>query len=132
MNFTYLAIDIFTIFFPLALSFDSKVQFYKQFKPLFQANIVVASIFIAWDILFTHIGVWGFNNTYLTGISFFNLPIEEVLFFFCVPFACIFTFACVEHYLNVKWTQRFESIFVNSFSICLLAIGLYLLPKLYT
>jgi lycopene cyclase domain-containing protein len=132
MNFTYLAIDIFTIFFPLALSFDSKVQFYKQFKPLFQANLVVASIFIAWDILFTHIGVWGFNNTYLTGISFFNLPIEEVLFFFCVPFACIFTFACVEHYLNVKWTQRFESIFVNSFSICLLAIGLYLLPKLYT
>ena len=132
MKYTYLAINILTIFFPLALSFDSKLQFYKQFKSLFQANLVVASLFIAWDILFTHLGVWGFNTTYLTGVSFFNLPIEEVLFFFSVPFACIFTYACVDYYFKVKWTPQFESIFVNSFSLSLLAVGLYSLPKLYT
>jgi lycopene cyclase domain-containing protein len=132
MKYTYLAIDLFTIFFPLALSFDAKLQFYKQFKTLLQANLIVATLFITWDILFTHLGVWGFNPRYLTGISFFNLPIEEVLFFFCVPFACIFTYACVDYYFKVKWSPRFESVFVHLFALSLLAVGLYSIPKLYT
>jgi lycopene cyclase domain-containing protein len=39
---------------------------------------------------------------YILGINFFNLPIEEILFFVTVPFACIFIYECINSYFNPK------------------------------
>ena len=86
----YLLLIVVTIFFPLVLSFDKRVHFYTQFKALFAAIIVIGSGFVAWDIWFTKMGIWGFNPEHLIGVKLFNLPIEEVLFFVVVPFACVF------------------------------------------
>ena len=47
--------------------------------------------YIIWDIYFTQQGFWGFNETYLLGVFILDLPIEEWLFFICIPYACIFT-----------------------------------------
>jgi lycopene cyclase domain-containing protein len=132
MKWTYLSIDLLTLFFPLVLSFDSKLKFHKQFGSFFKANLIVAGIFILWDMLFTHLGVWGFNSRYLTGLSIFNLPIEEVLFFVCVPFACIFSYACIDYYFNVKWSSKIENIFIVLCSLSLLVVGIYAIPRLYT
>ena len=80
-HYTYLVLDIASVLFPLALSFDKKVAFYKLWKYLFPAMVISGAFFILWDVLFTAQGVWGFNPKYITGINVFNLPIEEVLFF---------------------------------------------------
>lgn len=57
---------------------------------LFQPSIFLAAIpFIIWDIIAVERNHWSFNPKYLTGITFFGLPLEEYLFFFLIPQACL-------------------------------------------
>ena len=99
MNNTYLYLLIGTIFFPLVLSFDKKVAFYKKIKYLIPASLITATVFVVWDIWFTDLRIWGFNSNYVLGYYFYHLPIEEVAFFFIVPYACLFIYECARVYL---------------------------------
>lgn len=120
MRYIYLWLDLFTIFFPFALSFDKKVAFYKNWKFLFPAISIIAVFFIVWDMRFTTNGVWSFNEAYLTGSYFYNLPLEEVLFFVFVPYACVFIYACLKAY--------FKTNFLESWHRDLTRILLFVLP----
>jgi len=130
--YIYLYLNLFTIFFPFVLSFDKRVHFYTYWKYLFPAMAVNAFIFICWDAYFTRIGVWGFNPDYLLGIYLFGLPLEEILFFITVPYACVFIYETLIAYikkdflrLNGPWISVILVLF-------LLPLGLYFLPRLYT
>ena len=112
-----------TIIGPFALSFDKKVHFYTFFKPLFKSILPIAFIFLVWDVNFTHQKIWGFTPKYLAKIYLYNLPIEEVLFFFLVPYACIFIYEVILAYLPTLKLDRFS----NYFNSTLLFIGTYLL-----
>jgi len=100
-KYVYLVINLATIFFPTILSFDKRVAFYKNWKFIWPGMAVTGLLFLVWDVLFTVKGVWSFNPAYVAGISIFNLPLEEILFFLTVPFACIFIYECLKYY--VKW-----------------------------
>lgn len=132
MKYLYLLIDLFTIIIPLLFSFHPKIKFYKEWSSFIPANIITVIIFIIWDILFTKYGVWGFNKNYVCGIYLYNLPVEELLFFICVPYACVFTYYCINRFYKIKWSLMFERLFIPFFSIALLIVGIYFYSKLYT
>ena len=109
-NYTYILINFFTIIICFIFSFDKRIQFYKHFKSFIIASTIVAIPFIIWDTWFTKIGVWWFNDTYLLGFRIFNLPIEEILFFFCIPFSCVFTYFCLTKFFKFGWLKGFNNI----------------------
>lgn len=111
MKNLYLWINILTLFFPLVLSFDKKVAFYKKWPFLFPAILITAIVFLVWDHYFTLTGVWGFNRMYVTGYFVGSLPIEELLFFFTVPYACMFIYEC----LKVYFPTRFDVLIVTRY-----------------
>lgn len=132
MKSLYLLINFFTIFIPFIYSFHKKIQFHKTWKAFFLASSLVAIVFVTWDAIFTKLGIWNFNPDYVTGIYLFKLPIEEILFFICIPFSCVFTFFCLDKFYNLAWKPKTEKIFCLIFSILLIIVALYNLNKLYT
>ncbi len=97
---TYAGLLLGTIAVPLALSFDKKVQFWRNWKYLFPAIIVSAVVFLVWDVKFTEAGIWQFNPEYLLGYSYKGLPIEEWLFFIVIPYACVFIYEVLKVYFE--------------------------------
>jgi lycopene cyclase domain-containing protein len=132
MKSLYLWIDVFTIIVPLIFSFHPKIRFYKKWKAFIPAMLMAALVFIAWDIWFTGKGVWSFNPLYTTGIKFFNLPIEEVLFFICIPYACVFTYHCLTKFMNIHWSEKTEKRFCIILSAFLLMIAAIYPDRAYT
>ena len=118
MKYLYLWLNLGSFIVPFLFSFHPRLQFYKKWKGFLIGTLVMMAVFIPWDILFTNNGFWGFNDAYITGYKFLNLPIEEWLFFFCIPYACIFThYALLE--LNPKF--RFSEKVVNSTYVLLIS-----------
>ncbi|MCB0704245.1 MAG: lycopene cyclase domain-containing protein [Saprospiraceae bacterium] len=96
-------------FFPVfLLSFDRQVAYYRQWKYLFPAIFLMAFPFIIWDVWYTRVGVWGFNEAYFSGLRILGLPIEEWLFFLVIPFACVFIYENVRVKARRDWYIRIE------------------------
>ncbi|WP_026897848.1 lycopene cyclase domain-containing protein [Daejeonella oryzae] len=132
MKYSYLLINFLTIIFPILLSFDKRVQFYKNWKFIFPGLILTGLMFLAWDYIFTIKDVWSFNNGYVIGWYFLNLPIEEILFFITVPFACIFIYECLNYYIKRDLLKN-VSVYISLALIGLSAILLlFYYDKVYT
>ncbi|MEJ6506019.1 MAG: lycopene cyclase domain-containing protein [Crocinitomicaceae bacterium] len=100
------------------LSFDKKVAFFKNMRFFVPAVFAVAIPFLIWDQYFTINGVWGFNESYLQGIFIGSLPLEEVLFFFVIPYCCVFIYeVLIAYFPNASLnnlTKMFSLVFVLS------------------
>lgn len=106
----YLSINIASIIVPFIYSFEKKMRFIKWWKSVFLSISIVAFFFLVWDIIFTKMGVWGFNPDYHVNFTILGLPLEEILFFICIPYASIFTHYAFCYFfpklqLNAKTTK---------------------------
>jgi lycopene cyclase domain-containing protein len=117
---------------PFLFSFYPKANFSTKFKYVLPGIAITAVLFIVWDIAFTEMGVWGFNPDYLTGVYFFNLPIEEVLFFICIPYACCFTYFALNYLIEKDYLYPHHEIISSILIFALLLTGGYFIHKLYT
>lgn len=104
-KYYYLGLMIFTLSYPLARSFEHRIQYAKNLYALIPATLVMATIFIAWDHWFTVIGIWEFNPRYILGIYFLELPVEEWAFFFIVPYSCVFIYEVLNYFVKKRLFQ---------------------------
>lgn len=77
-------------------------------------------------------GIWGFNSRYLTGIYLGSLPLEEVLFFIFIPYACIFIYFSSQHLSKKDYLKPYSTQITWVLIIFLLAIGLLNTHRWYT
>ena len=131
-HYTYLLIDFLTILIPLAFSFTAKLNFSKKWKFLTPAIAGPGIIFLLWDVAFTQMEVWGFNPRYLSGIYIYNLPIEEILFFICVPYACVFTYEVTLYLIKKDWFASISSAISITLVMFLFVLGLLNTNRWYT
>lgn len=131
-RYLYFAILGGSLLVPFLLSFDRKVQYYRRWKYLFPAMIPPALFYIAWDMYFTDLKVWDFNPRYISGYHIGNLPVEEVLFFFVVPYCCMFIYECIRVYFrNLKQQERDDRI-LKVASLIMILLGIIFYDRMYT
>jgi lycopene cyclase domain-containing protein len=131
-RYLYLIVDLLCLMFPLGFSFHPKFRFVSHWRYFLLPCLATGLFFVLWDQYFTHIGIWSFNPRYVLGLYVGKLPIEELLFFLCIPYACVFTYYCVVRYLPVGSTGaagRYIAILLEAF---LFLVGILNISRLYT
>ncbi len=132
MSYTYLLINLCSVAVPLAFSFEGRLQFYTKWKALFPALLLPAVLFLIWDSIFTTQGIWGFNEQYVTGIRAFNLPIEEVLFFICIPYCSVFTYEVLNYFIKKDPLEFFARHAATILVYVLVALAIRYSDRAYT
>lgn len=132
IHYTYSLILFFTVIICFVASFDHRLRFDRYFTTFLKAVIIVSIPFIAWDVWFTAKGVWWFNTNYTLGINVAGLPVEEWLFFICIPFSCVFTYFCFDKFYNWDKLSGFNNIVVFVLIIICSVVGLANQDKIYT
>ena len=124
MQYLYLALDIGSISIPLLYSFHKKMRFIRHWKAVLTSLTIVAFFFLIWDAIFTANGVWGFNDNYHLPFLILGMPVEEWLFFFCIPYASLFIHYSFEYFKpNLLLPKKITQII----TIAILVVVAYLL-----
>jgi len=131
-KYLYLTLNLLSFVFPFIFSFYPPANFSRKWKFVFPAMLITAVFFIVWDEMFIRMSVWGFNPQYLSGIYIFSLPIEEVLFFICIPYACVFTFFALSYLIKQDYFATHQKTITVLLAVALLLLGLFNIQRWYT
>jgi lycopene cyclase domain-containing protein len=133
MPYLYLLLNLGSLSIPLIFSFHPKLKFFKHWKSLGIGILVSMLIFIPWDVFFTINGIWGFNSNYYLGTNLFSLPIEEWLFFICIPYACVFThYALLSYFPKMKLSSGSTKLISYVLILFFIIVAIYNYNKWYT
>lgn len=121
----YLLINLLTVLFPVILSFEKKISFYRKFRFYLFSILVVSPVYLVWDAIATSRGDWGFTPEYLAGVYLFGLPLEEILFFVTVPYSCLFIYETIKLYIPEKSLPFNKNYYYLGGAVLIVAAGNY-------
>jgi lycopene cyclase domain-containing protein len=131
-QYTYLLINLFSVLIPFLFSFEKRIFFFKKLKALLPAMLITAAFFIMWDHLMTIWNVWQFNSEYLIGYYIWDLPIEEWLFFFTIPYSCVFIYESLNFLVKKDSLSQYAKNISSTLAVILIIVVLFNTGKLYT
>lgn len=132
-TYLYLLLNLGSLSIPLVYSFEKKMRFIKHWKAVLTSLTIVATIFLIWDAVFTKNGVWGFNPDYHLPFLLLKMPIEEWLFFFCIPYASVFIHYSLEYFKpNLLVSEKVTKIITAFFIAVSLVLAIFNSDKSYT
>lgn len=93
--FAYWGLLGLTAVVPLALSFARwQLRWGKrEWLRLLRVFMLVSVPFVLLDALSHARGWWAYNPHFITGVRLAGLPLEEIMFFFVIPFACLYLYS---------------------------------------
>ncbi len=95
--------------------------------------ILPALFYIIWDGYFASEKIWFFNANYIaTKPNIYYLPLEEVLFFFVVPYCCTFVYECVRCYFPTLQSNKKANTILWALGFIVLVVGFFTLQLRYT
>ena len=133
-HYTYAAILAGSLSIPLIASFLKPLVFSKNSESIWSINLACRYLVYSMGHTFTHWGVWGFNETKHFSLKLMGLPLEEIMFFFVVPFCCLFIYENVYVYI-IRSRERLSTSTMwslISIGVGLLLIGIAHWGRLYT
>lgn len=72
------------------------VGVYAQRSRLLRTLLPVVVVFVAWDVVAIHRGMWSYDPRYVVGVTLpGRLPLEELLFFLVIPVCAVLTYEAV-------------------------------------
>jgi len=99
--YTYILVLLLSLSVPVIRSFEkTHIHFAGKFRFLLPAMLITSAVFVAWDVMFTKWGVWGFNDDFVMGLYIFGLPLEEWLFFLVIPYVCLFSYEVLNYFVK--------------------------------
>lgn len=109
------------------------MRFIQHWKAVFLSLTIVATVFLIWDAIFTVNGVWGFNPDYHLNILLLGMPIEEWMFFFCIPYASLFIHYSLAYFKpNLLLSKKITKFITLFFIAILLPVIILNTDKAYT
>lgn len=116
---------------PFIFSFEKKICFISKLKKLLTTILIVSSVYIIWDIIFTAKGIWDFSDKETLGLKLVNLPLEEFLFFIIIPYCLIFIYEVINFY-SADRQIHIKKVHFYLMSFILFLVGLIFYEKIYT
>lgn len=108
MKYEYLIFNIIVLSGPIFFGSLKKFYFLNYWKQAIISIVISAVPFIIWDILVTN-RHWYFADNFTLGITIFELPIEEIMFFISVPYACLFTWKMLNNFSKNNFQKPLSS-----------------------
>ena len=68
------------------------------FKKWWKSILAGSFFFILWDFIFSKLGIWGFNEQYITGDNILGFPVEEICWFPVIGMCSLFVHELISRF----------------------------------